>query len=217
MFASTPQRLVLFAAEDSPSGLGRTLGKRVGGNPSRVRISYPPPVLSPGTLTKGSTGFRSGPSSLSGLSCLSAATSGASEPVSALPRRCRERGFRPRGRSGGDRAGAPADPCSRRCRTPKPTRTIAQAYPRSAAHRRGVERARGEDDVAGRVADRGWLARHWAVLPHSSTGGGAVGRSALHHAATASACRRSTGRTPHPGHALRSRSPPEVRRLRLPQ
>src|SRR5690348_3526376 len=30
-------------AEDSPSGLGRTLGKRVGGNPSRVRISYPPP------------------------------------------------------------------------------------------------------------------------------------------------------------------------------
>lgn len=44
MVASTPQRLVLFAAEDSPSGLGRTLGKRVGGNPSRVRISYPPPV-----------------------------------------------------------------------------------------------------------------------------------------------------------------------------
>src|SRR6267154_2798833 len=29
--------------EDSPSGLGRTLGKRVGGNPSGVRISYPPP------------------------------------------------------------------------------------------------------------------------------------------------------------------------------
>src|SRR5262249_37736310 len=29
--------------EDSPSGLGRTLGKRVGGNPSRVRISHPPP------------------------------------------------------------------------------------------------------------------------------------------------------------------------------
>lgn len=55
MFASTPQRLVLFAAEDSPSGLGRTLGKRVGGNPSRVRISYPPPVLSPGTTLKGPT------------------------------------------------------------------------------------------------------------------------------------------------------------------
>src|SRR5580704_4505988 len=34
---------VSFPAEDSPSGLGRTLGKRVGGNPSRVRISYPPP------------------------------------------------------------------------------------------------------------------------------------------------------------------------------
>src|SRR5215471_8598463 len=34
---------VSFPAEDSPSGLGRTLGKRVGGNPSRVRISHPPP------------------------------------------------------------------------------------------------------------------------------------------------------------------------------
>jgi hypothetical protein len=31
------------------------LGKRVGGNPSRVRISYPPPVLSPGTMSKGPT------------------------------------------------------------------------------------------------------------------------------------------------------------------
>ena len=36
--------LYCLPAEDSPSGLGRTLGKRVGGNPSRVRISYPPPV-----------------------------------------------------------------------------------------------------------------------------------------------------------------------------
>src|SRR5690606_22206271 len=52
VFASTLQRLVLFAAEDSPSGLGRTLGKRVGGNPSRVRISYPPPLLSPGNTSK---------------------------------------------------------------------------------------------------------------------------------------------------------------------
>src|SRR5580704_3778450 len=34
---------VSYPAEVSPSGLGRTLGKRVGGNPSRVRISYPPP------------------------------------------------------------------------------------------------------------------------------------------------------------------------------
>ena len=32
------------SAEDSPSGLGRTLGKRVGGNPSGVRIPHPPPV-----------------------------------------------------------------------------------------------------------------------------------------------------------------------------
>lgn len=51
MVASTPQRLVLFAAEDSPSGLGRTLGKRVGGNPSRVRISYPPPAEGPDRST----------------------------------------------------------------------------------------------------------------------------------------------------------------------
>jgi hypothetical protein len=34
---------ISLPAEDSPSGLGRTLGKRVGGNPSRVRISHPPP------------------------------------------------------------------------------------------------------------------------------------------------------------------------------
>lgn len=30
--------------EDSPSGLWRTLGKRVGVTASRVRISYPPPA-----------------------------------------------------------------------------------------------------------------------------------------------------------------------------
>src|SRR5205823_5921999 len=35
---------VSSSAEDSPRGLGRTLGKRVGLTPSRVRISYPPPV-----------------------------------------------------------------------------------------------------------------------------------------------------------------------------
>ena len=34
---------VFWLAEDSPRGLGRTLGKRVGIKPSRVRISYPPP------------------------------------------------------------------------------------------------------------------------------------------------------------------------------
>ena len=32
-------------AEDSPSGLGRTIGNRVGGNPSRVQIPHPPPVV----------------------------------------------------------------------------------------------------------------------------------------------------------------------------
>ena len=40
-----PRRSVSFSAEDSPRGLGRTLGKRVGFTPSRVRISYPPPRL----------------------------------------------------------------------------------------------------------------------------------------------------------------------------
>ena len=34
----------IAAMEDSPSGLWRTLGKRVGFTPSRVRISYPPPA-----------------------------------------------------------------------------------------------------------------------------------------------------------------------------
>src|SRR2546421_1372570 len=33
---------VSSSTEDSPRGLGRTLGKRVGLTPSRVRISYPP-------------------------------------------------------------------------------------------------------------------------------------------------------------------------------
>ena len=36
----------IAALEDSPSGLWRTLGKRVGFTPSRVRISYPPPAES---------------------------------------------------------------------------------------------------------------------------------------------------------------------------
>ena len=35
---------VSFVTEDSPRGLWRSLGKRVGFTPSRVRISYPPPV-----------------------------------------------------------------------------------------------------------------------------------------------------------------------------
>ena len=37
--------------EDSPSGLWRTLGKRVGCKPSGVRIPHPPPPLSPGIAT----------------------------------------------------------------------------------------------------------------------------------------------------------------------
>ena len=47
--ASTPGP-VTFAAEDSHSGLVRTLGKRVGGNASRVRIPHPPPLRSAGTV-----------------------------------------------------------------------------------------------------------------------------------------------------------------------
>lgn len=43
--------------EDSPSGLWRTLGKRVGVTASRVRISYPPPGLKPRKPLK-SFGFR---------------------------------------------------------------------------------------------------------------------------------------------------------------
>ena len=34
---------VSYATEDSPSGRGRTLGKRVSGNASRVQIPHPPP------------------------------------------------------------------------------------------------------------------------------------------------------------------------------
>ncbi len=36
---------VSSSAEDSPSGLWRSLGKRVGGDPSRVQIPHPPPLL----------------------------------------------------------------------------------------------------------------------------------------------------------------------------
>ncbi len=39
-------------ASDRPRTPGRTCGKRVGGKPSRVRISYPPPLLSPGNTSK---------------------------------------------------------------------------------------------------------------------------------------------------------------------
>ena len=41
--AGTPPSQVGSPAEDSPSGLWRSLGKRVGGNPSGVQIPYPPP------------------------------------------------------------------------------------------------------------------------------------------------------------------------------
>ena len=47
------------AVEDSPSGLWRTLGKRVGVTASRVRISYPPPFKGLGPAAK--TFFTSGP------------------------------------------------------------------------------------------------------------------------------------------------------------
>src|SRR5436305_9141040 len=35
---------VFSSAEDSPSGLGRTIGNRVGRDPSGVQIPYPPPI-----------------------------------------------------------------------------------------------------------------------------------------------------------------------------
>ena len=42
--------------EDSPSGLWRTLGKRVGCKPSGVRIPHPPQVFSPGTAYRCGSG-----------------------------------------------------------------------------------------------------------------------------------------------------------------
>ena len=43
----SPTPAVSFTAEDSPSGLGRTIGNRVGSNPSGVQIPYPPPTRRP--------------------------------------------------------------------------------------------------------------------------------------------------------------------------
>ena len=62
-----PARMsVSWPTEDSPRGLGRTLGKRVGGNPSRVRISYPPPAPPAETCKAGPAG-----PGLQRLNCLS--------------------------------------------------------------------------------------------------------------------------------------------------
>ena len=47
---------VTFAAEDSPSGLWRSLGKRVGLTPSGVQIPYPPPPKRPVTCMNAVTG-----------------------------------------------------------------------------------------------------------------------------------------------------------------
>ena len=55
-----PGPRVGFPAEDSPRGLWRSLGKRVGFTPSRVRISYPPPQaisLEPPAFTPGVRSF----------------------------------------------------------------------------------------------------------------------------------------------------------------
>ena len=52
---------VSSSAEDSHSGLGRTLGKRVGGNPSRVRIPHPPPDATARTLHRTEPQERSSP------------------------------------------------------------------------------------------------------------------------------------------------------------
>ncbi len=45
-FVAHPSNQVTSPAEDSPSGLWRSLGKRVGCKPSGVRIPYPPPLQS---------------------------------------------------------------------------------------------------------------------------------------------------------------------------
>src|SRR5690606_11668437 len=42
-FWGCPRRMRVALQEDSPSGLWRTLGKRVGFTPSGVRIPHPPP------------------------------------------------------------------------------------------------------------------------------------------------------------------------------
>ena len=44
------------AAEDSPSGLGRTIGNRVGLTPSGVQIPYPPPIREDRALSPGDCG-----------------------------------------------------------------------------------------------------------------------------------------------------------------
>jgi hypothetical protein len=45
-----PRESVGLPTEDSPSGLGRTLGKRVGCKPSGVRIPHPPPLTCGNTV-----------------------------------------------------------------------------------------------------------------------------------------------------------------------
>ena len=47
VYGPVPRRCAgrILSAEDSPSGLWRSPGTRVGGNPSGVQIPYPPPTL----------------------------------------------------------------------------------------------------------------------------------------------------------------------------
>ena len=47
LFSARRRARVPSPAEDSHSGRVRTLGKRVGGNPSRVQIPHPPPAVAP--------------------------------------------------------------------------------------------------------------------------------------------------------------------------
>ena len=49
---------VLEEMEGSHSGLVRTLGKRVWGNPPRVRISHPPQIFEKGFRTKNMVGAK---------------------------------------------------------------------------------------------------------------------------------------------------------------
>ncbi|MDQ1294380.1 MAG: putative polymerase subunit gamma and tau [Actinomycetota bacterium] len=56
--ASTGIGSIDSPVEDSPSGLGRTIGNRVGLTPSGVQIPYPPPVREPGVTSIVTSGSR---------------------------------------------------------------------------------------------------------------------------------------------------------------
>jgi hypothetical protein len=66
--ADAKRSWVISPTEDSPSGLWRSLGKRVGSNPSGVQIPYPPPAQAL-ALVRGLRQFSTVPDSLRGDTC----------------------------------------------------------------------------------------------------------------------------------------------------